>query len=76
MSIYQFRSHMTEICTVEQQGVKGPMIIDCNKHVHATDAVLEEECGLLTPTVRRHEHHSATMYRLCRVVENLDVNRP
>ena len=28
------------------------------------------------PTVRRHEHHSAIMYRQCRVVENLDVYRP
>ena len=56
--------------------VKGVRIIDCNKHVHATDTVLEKEYGLLTPTVRRHEHHSAIMYRQCRVVENLDVYRP
>ena len=56
--------------------VKGVRIIDCNKHVHATEAVLEKEYGLLTPTVRRHEHPSAIMYRQCRVVENLDVYRP
>ena len=56
--------------------VKGLRIIDCNKHAHATDTVLEKEYGLLTPTVRRHEHHSAIMYRQCRVVENLDVYRP
>ena len=56
--------------------VKGVRIIDCNKHVHATDTVLEKEYGLLTPTVCRHEHHSAIMYRQCRVVENLDVYLP
>ena len=56
--------------------VKGLRIIDCNKHVHATDTVLEKEYGLLTPTVHKHEHHSAIMYRQCRVVENLDVYRP
>ena len=33
-------------------------------------------CGLLMPTVHRHEHHSGIMYRQCRVVENLDVYRP
>ena len=49
--------------------VKGLRIIDCNKHVHETDMVLEKEYGLLTPTVCRHEHHSAIMYRQCRVVE-------
>ena len=38
--------------------VKGVRIIDCNKHAHATDTVLEKEYGLLTPTVRRHKHHS------------------
>ena len=26
--------------------------------------------------MRRHEHHSAIMYRQCRVVENLDVYLP
>ena len=26
--------------------------------------------------MRKHEHHSAIMYRQCRVVENLDVYRP
>ena len=56
--------------------VKGLRIKDCNKHVHATDMVLEKEYGLLTTTVHRHEHHSAIMYRQCRVVENLDVYRP
>ena len=56
--------------------VKGLMIIDCNKHAHATDTVLEKEYGLLTPTVRRHKHHSAIMYRQCRVVEIWDVYRP
>ena len=56
--------------------VKVLRIIDCNKQAHATDTVLEKEYGLLTPTVRRHEHHRAIMYRQCRVVENLDVYRP
>ena len=56
--------------------VKGVRIMDCNKHVHATDTVLEKEYGVLTPTVRRHEYHSAIMYRQCRVAENLDVYRP
>ena len=52
--------------------VKGLRIIDCNKH--DTDAVLEKEYGLLMPIVHRHEHHSAIMYRQCRVVENLKVS--
>ena len=26
--------------------------------------------------MRRHEHHSAIMYRQCRVVENLDIYWP
>ena len=55
---------------------KGLRIIHCYKHVHVTDMVLEKEYGLITPTVCRHEHHSAIMYRQCRVVENLDVYRP
>ena len=42
---------------------KGLRITDCHKHVHATDTVLDKEYGLLTPTVRRHEHHSTIMYR-------------
>ena len=56
--------------------VKGLRIIDCTKHIHATDMVLEKEYGLLIQTVHRHEHHNAIMHRQYRVVENLDVYRP
>ena len=56
--------------------VKGLRIIDANMYRNEADSVLEKEYGLLTPTVRRHEHHSMIMYRQCRDIGNLDLYRP
>ena len=41
-----------------------------------TNIYMVLEYGLLMPTVCRREHHSAIMYRQCRLVDNLDVYQP
>ena len=56
--------------------VKGLRIIDANRHRNDPDSFLEKEYGLLTPTMRRHEHHSMVMYGQRGDVGKLDTYRP
>ena len=55
---------------------KALCIRDCKVHNNMSDHQLENTYRLLSPKLRRTEHHCATMYRLSRIHGNLDVHRP
>ena len=55
---------------------KALRLIDCKKHRNADVQALGHIYHIDPPIKRRHEHHSAIMYRLSRQEGNLDKYRP
>ena len=80
--LFDYADFLTEsgqnkyVTRLDDLHAKGLRIIDANRHRDDADSLLEKEYGLLTPTMRRHEHHSMIMYRQCRDIGNLDNYRP